>query len=200
MTPDVYTDLTIVNATSKTLIATAGSSYQMASWMPTSYGTTICNSMKGSNPYRLQFLRGVGDEDDSADEFMGLSSPAQPISQGMPAIHLYAGSDDHSGHYLTYEFLQLFPKEAPYTVGACLINTDVPWYNLTPDQLDWKIVCPQSSPVYPNNTTSVLILADLSAIGIKNYSKIYVDVLTGNVSAQDQDAIFSAIKKSVVNS
>ncbi len=129
MTPDVYTNLRILNCTSFALESSNLNSYQMAAWFPDL--SPLVSPQSYSAQFFLQFLRGVGDEDDAGNLNMNIDSNTMVL--------MYAGSASDSGHYMQ---VTLTPPGAslPFVVGLVTtsdwpqspeLSSNVSWYQPT---------------------------------------------------------------------
>jgi hypothetical protein len=90
MTPNVYTNLRILNCTSFPLETSDVSFYQMNSTLPTT--SPLLGPKSYSTTYLLQFTQGVGDETDSGNVNFMIETDSIAV--------LYAGSTEESGHYM----------------------------------------------------------------------------------------------------
>lgn len=195
MTPDAYVNLTIVNATTQQLVIANNTaqyfnhSYQMNSWFPETPGTAIVSKAQ-TQVYSLQFLRGVGDEDDSADAVMAFST-----NLAEQLFHFHAYSNDNSSHHFAYDIITL---PSPIVICTDIQNGDwtqfsdygsLKWYSQTgSNQNPIDLGAAPSAPGF-------LLLVDLQAVmGDDTYQTYYAAISDGTLTPGQSEMIYNQIK------
>lgn len=191
MTPDVYCDFTIVNGTLNPVVVSPKSyKYQMYSWFPLGEGTVLASEMSAKD-YILQFEKGVGDQDDSAGEYIGLN-PQKAF------VFIGGGSDQNSGHFLTCKTCDINERDTGLTIMAYVINVDTtPWRGLDFRTIQWNVKF--SSPrAYLEDKKGYCLLADLDALKIPDARGIYDKVKQGvQLNTDERFDIFSSLIRNV---
>lgn len=145
MTPDVYTNLRILNCTDFTFETSFGS-YQMQSWFPNAPSQMGPKSYWP--PYLLQFQRGGGDENDAGYTNFNL--------QTFLPVFLYAGSTTDSAHYMQ---VTLSSPGATLPLAVGLVTTaDWPQSSELSSLVSWSL--PPTSPDQ--------VVANLGALAVPN--------------------------------
>ncbi|WP_342151574.1 hypothetical protein [Methylorubrum sp. SB2] len=198
MTPDVSTNLQIVNVTNAALFSGNGGSnegknnqYQMNSWFPGGTGTIA--DVQGSASYMLQFLRGVGDEDDGAD----LQINVGPNNDGPSnVVWLQARSADNSAHYMQ-ALVQTpsVPGSGPFAIA---INENGTWPTRQAQEVQLKWYCGrQTVPFGPfTGGAQSLAVIDLQAVfGAEAAQQIGAAIQQGQPSAGDSYSYWLTIQE-----
>lgn len=200
MTPDVFTNFELVNASSENLVVvtetvpginTAWHAYQMAQW----FGFPIIPSPlcppSQTATYTGQFLRGVGDRDDAADLLVGVGS-----SQAQSTLFaLQARTHSDSGHYM-----RIVPAVGStiqnYLVGTVLSGTfetagaiGVEWYALGAGTPNHIALGPS------NNSTQAIVVVNLDDLygDPTRASAIYAAAEAGPLSQSDFDDLYQRV-------
>ncbi|OAS12360.1 hypothetical protein [Methylobacterium platani] len=199
MTPDAWTNLQIVNCTSFPLISGAGkggggigffNAYQMNSWFnaPNAAPNPIVAS-RATASYMLQFLRGVGDEDDGADIQLNLGTATSGASS---VVWLQARSAQNSAHYLQAQLQQPTVSGAgPFAVAVTQQGTwplDEPGTGLT-----WYAGT-QLAPLGAPDADQCLAIVDLGAIVSQDVAQALVQMMVaGTLSADDAESLWMGV-------
>ena len=143
MTPNVFTDLQIVNATRRALFPGNGGdnqgrcdTYKMEWWFGSyrdnkKYARPIV-PVRGGATYRLQFQRGVGDQDDSADMQLNVSDAN---TRACNVAYLKARSDNRSAHNIEVDVqAPSLPRHGPFVVA---FNRNGQWPTDGATSLEW---------------------------------------------------------------
>lgn len=142
MTPDVFTNLRILNCTNFPLDTSDVGSYQMQSWFPST--SPLVTPQSYSPPYLLQFLRGEGDEDDAGN--------INFLIDTFVVAFLYAGSAGNSAHYMQVTFTS---PGASFPLAIGLITTaDWPQSSEFSSLINWSL-----PPVSPGQVINLGALA-----------------------------------------
>ncbi|MBB5752867.1 hypothetical protein [Prosthecomicrobium pneumaticum] len=166
MSPDVFTDLQVLNATASGLYPGSGGSnkgfchsYQMWYWFgckeeAQNYPSPVVERAKAKT-YRLQFKRGVGDQDDGADMQLNVGDKN---TGDCNVVYVKGRSDNRSVHFLSAEVqTPNLTGRGPFVVA---FNERGKWPTLGPGPLQWKT--PEQSfamPMY--NDDQCLAIIDL---------------------------------------
>lgn len=182
MTPDVYTNLRVLNATNFPLEPTNIGSYQMQSWFPGL--SLLAGPQSYSPPYFLQFQRGGGDEDDAGQINMNINS--QTI------VFLYAGSTPESGHYMQVT-LTSPGTSLPLVVGLAT-GSDWPLSSELSSFVSWYVPPPLPGQVVGLGNLAIpgIDQGPNKAIAIVDLSQIY--------SQADADTVQNAIAGNTLTS
>lgn len=176
MTPDVYTNLRFLNATNFSLDTNDVNNYQTIWNFPTT--SPLLNPKSYSPPYLLQFLRGVGDEDDAGN--------ANILIETFPIAFLYGGSTGDSAHYLQITLTSPGPTFS-FAVGV-VTTADWPQSVELSSLINWLV--PPTSP------GQVVSLGPLAVPGINagspNMAIAFVDL--NQIYPQDASTIQNAIQ------
>jgi hypothetical protein len=198
MNPGAYTNLQIVNATAQDLVNGTNpppgipsfSAYQMYGWFnyPAAPPYPLVPA-KTAIVYPIQALEGVGDEDDAANLLVNLDDPGNADAN---IFYLYAGSDSDSAHYV--QAVPLAPSGPLLVLGA---YPDGPLPSATAAAVQWSTTLvgelPISLGVMPLGDQA-LVVADLAVLfPLAQAVTIFDDIQTKQVSAADQQALFSAV-------
>lgn len=196
MTPDVYTQLEIVNATSSDLVVSpnppanvpAFHSYQMATWFTPSAPSPIAASSKTAT-YTIQFSRGGGDEDDAADLVVSLGQT------GPNLFHLYAGSSPNSAHYL--EVIPLAPKSSQVVIGVSPAQF---FEQSVPSSIRWSLIntgqptVPLSLNPPSQPSPQALVVADLGLLFDAATAANFISAIsTGSLTTEDLQNLYAQV-------
>lgn len=199
MTPDAWTNLQIVNCTSLPLISGAGNggggigffnAYQMNSWFnfPGGAPSPVVASHAAAS-YTLQFLRGVGDEDDGADIQLNLGTA---ISGASSVVWLQGRSAQNSAHYLQAQLQQpSLSGVGPFVVAVTQQGTwpmDPPGKGLT-----WYAGT-QVAPLGAPDADQCLAIIDLGAIVPQDAAQAIIQMIeAGTLGAADAETIWLGV-------
>ncbi|ADO68836.1 hypothetical protein [Stigmatella aurantiaca] len=162
MNPDGYTYLQLINATNQNL--TQGSAgpgkfnqYQMASWFGFPNAPDPICGPASRLTYKLQFLEGVGDQDDAADLQLNIGDST---NQANAIVWIQARSTSQSGHYLTYQFQN--PQSSLYIYGK---SVNGGWDQINASQVQWGVIHNDAlGQDFVKNVTNSLALVDLNQL------------------------------------
>lgn len=145
MTPDVFTDLQIVNATRRGLYPGDGgdnkgfcNAYQMEWWFGCkqknkNYPKPVAAARAGVT-YKLQFQNGVGDQDDGADMQLNVTDANTGACN---VVYVKARSDNRSVHRIEVEVQAPdLPRHGPFVVA---FNRNGEWPDGGPSPLEWYV-------------------------------------------------------------
>jgi hypothetical protein len=193
MTPDVYTQLEIVNATGSDLVVSqnppanvpAFNAYQMASWLtfPNAPSPIVASSKTAA--YSIQFLRGGGDEDDAADLVASLGQA------GPNLFHLYAGSTPSSAHYL--QAIPLAPGSSQVVIGVSPAQF---FEQSAPSSISWSLINggQPNVPLSLNSSPQALVVADLSLLLDAGTAASFISAIrTGSLTAEDLQNLYAQV-------
>lgn len=200
MTPDVYANLTILNVTPVDLTAGNGGDnagffheYQMCAWFgaPDASAPSPVAPARGQATYLLQFLRGVGDEDDAAN--MQINAGTENIG-AENVVWLQARSADNSAHYIQAVVQHGNAHGGPYVIA---FTPSGAWPSSISGvgQLQWA---------GPGNTITTgtpctdqtLAVIDLAALFPATVAAAYAQTISaGQLSVTDAEVIWYGVMK-----
>jgi len=195
MTPDVYSNMTILNVTQQDITTGGGGDnagffhqYQMFAWfnaITNPYPALIAPS-KGSATYLMQFFRGVGDEDDGADIQMNAGNQNRGAEN---VVWLQARSNDNSSHYIQAVVQNATAHGGPYVIAFTKTG---PWPGTSGavSTLTWAGSGNTVGTGTPN-TDQTLAIIDLGALFPSDLAKILATEISNNrLSAMDAESIW----------
>ncbi|MDQ1159557.1 hypothetical protein QE385_003954 [Sphingomonas sp. SORGH_AS 950] len=195
MTPDVYSNLTVLNITGQDITTGGGGDnagffhqYQMFAWfnaITNPYPALIAPS-KGSATYLMQFYRGVGDEDDAADIQMNAGNQNRGAEN---VVWLQARSNDNSSHYIQAVVQNATAHGGPYVIAFTKTG---PW-PATPDAVSTLTWAGSGNTVGTGtpNTDQTLAIIDLGALFPSDVAKaLAVQICNGALSDLDAETIW----------
>jgi hypothetical protein len=197
MTPDSWTDLQIVNATEVALFSGTGGeghfgAYQMAEWFGHPSAPVPVVPARAAKSYRLQFKKGVGDQDDSADMQLNIGPSNQRASN---VAWLQGRTNDRSVHRLDVQ-IQRRPAMS-YGPFAVAINDKGVWPARDPMALRWycgEVTVPMGSP----NAQQCLAIVDLQALfGTEAAAIIAENIGKAPLSRTDATNLWLAVERFV---
>lgn len=196
MTPDVYTQLEIVDATASNLVVSSNppanvpafNSYQMAAWFPPGAPSPVAASSKTAT-YMIQFFRGGGDEDDAADLVVSLGQT------GPNLFHLYAGSTPTSAHYL--EVIPLAQASSQVVIGVSPAQF---FEQSSPSSISWSLInagqpnVPLSLNPPSPSSPQALVVADLSLLFDAATAASFISAIgTGSLTTEDLQNLYAQV-------
>jgi hypothetical protein len=174
MTPDAYSNLQILNATNADLFSGGGGSnqgffnaYQMNSWFGFPIAPSPVVASRAAASYTLQFLRGVGDEDDAAD----MQLNAGPSNTGdANVVWIQARSASNSAHYIQAVVQSATAGGGPYVVGYVVNGT---WPTQDDSSIAWA---------GPGNTLQLGAPNAAQCLAVIDLAALFGQPLAGNLA------------------
>ncbi|MQT15424.1 hypothetical protein [Segnochrobactrum spirostomi] len=201
MTPDVYTDLQVVNGTKHHLVAGIRGtnkgfchSYQMQIWFESGdqvdkFPTPVV-AVKEDKTYKLQFKRGGSDQDDGADMQInvGLSE-----SGDANVVWVKARSNNKSQHFISTDIQEPNLKgQGPFVVA---FNRNGEWPLDDERGLEW-FAQGQTIDMGCSNTTQCLAVIDLS-IGFPSSAAKMIEgrIINHTFSGNDEKIVWLMVMR-----
>lgn len=194
MDPDVYSDLQIVNCTTEPLYSGTGgegffNQWQMYSWFNFPKAPSPLVAVRDTATFRLQFKRGVGDQDDGADIQINVG---KGNARANNITWFKARSDNRSAHFMQADVQNpSLPNMGPFAVAT--VQSGV--FPLDrPDKLKWSAYN-QIARLDPSNGDQCLAIVDLRTILPTDVAeKIWTIIITGKLSSNDAASLWLGVK------
>lgn len=201
MTPDVYTDLQLVNSTRFDLVYGSGGSnkgfchsYQMQLWFGSGdqedkFPTPVV-PLKQEKSYKLQFKHGVGDQDDGADMQINVGSRE---SGNANVVWIKARSNNKSQHFINTEIQEPnLRSQGPFVVA---FNKNGEWPLDGELGLEW-FAQGQTINMGCSNTTQCLAVIDLS-IGFPSSAAKMIEsrIINRTFSGNDEKIVWLMVMR-----
>ncbi|WP_416408123.1 hypothetical protein [Agrobacterium rosae] len=205
MTPDAFTDLEIVNVTRSALFSGNGgtnkgfcNAYQMEWWFENfrdnkKYPSPVVGG-RTTKTYKLQFQRGVGDQDDGADMQLNVGD----ANKGeVNVAWIQARSRDNSSHYIQTVVQQpSIPGQGPFIVA---FNKTGGWPMDGNDvgQLKWY-ARGQTIDMETYDSKQSLAIIDLSLGFPSDVGELFVkDILSGGFGGTDAKSVWLLVRRTI---
>lgn len=196
MTPDAWSNLQFINCTEFDLQSGAGGSnegffnqYQMSSWFgfPTAPNPVVAAG--STNTYMLQFLRGVGDQDDAADIQINLGNGNNAAAN---VVWLQARSNTNSSHY--FQAKVQGPSQAGHGPFVIAVTPRGPWPTHDASTLTWY-ASGQTAPMGAPDDTQCLAIVDLGLFFPPDLNQQFCNLMrAGSLSSNDSGEIWYQVQ------